>query len=415
MRIKLSILFCFSFFSAFSQKDTLVLTINQADKMFLAANFQLMASSMNIQAQKAQEIQAKLYPNPVLTADFNAVDPENNQVFHVGTGGQQSIQLEQLIILGGKRKSQIELAKTSTQMAELALLDLLRQLKFQLHTGLFQLSQKQLLISKYDKQLSLLDEIVSAYELQVPKGNIPLKDLVRLKGVYLNLSNERAAILGDYFDQMTKVQSLLQTKKIVSPVITDAEIRAFVLPVNVEDLYQEAIVNRPDLLMSQKDLIFAQQYFSLQQKLAKPDITLFASYDQRGGAFQRQVNVGFAVPLQFWNKNQGNIKTAQAQIQSKNFEYEGLKSQVLAEVNGTYLQYQQTVKEYMKNSKLYNEDFEITLKGMSENFQKGNVSVLEFVDFFESYNNALSEMARTKIQLATSIEQIKLSTGKEQF
>jgi cobalt-zinc-cadmium efflux system outer membrane protein len=415
MRIKLSILFCFTLFSGFSQRDTLSLTINQADKMFLSANFQLMASSMNIEAQKAQEIQAKLYPNPVLTADFNAIDPENNQAFHVGSSGQQSVQLEQLIILGGKRKAQMDLAKTSTQMAELALQDLLRQLKFQLHTGLFLLSQKQLLISKYDKQLSLLDEIVSAYEKQVPKGNIPLKDLVRLKGVYLNLSNERAAIYGDYFDQMTKVQTLLQTKKIVSPIVSDAEIRAFVLPVNVEDLYQEAIANRPDLLMSQKDLVFAQQYFSLQQKLAKPDITLFASYDQRGGAFQRQVNLGFAVPLMFWNKNQGNIKTAKAQIQSKNFEYEGLKSQVLAEVNGTYLQYQQTVKEYMKNSKLYNDDFEITLKGMSDNFQKGNVSVLEFVDFFESYNNALSEMARTKIQLATSIEQIKLSTGKEQF
>ena len=415
MRIKLSILFCFTLFSGFSQRDTLSLTINQADKMFLSANFQLMASSMNIEAQKAQEIQAKLYPNPVLTADFNAIDPENNQAFHVGSSGQQSVQLEQLIILGGKRKAQMDLAKTSTQMAELALQDLLRQLKYQLHTGLFLLSQKQLLISKYDKQRSLLDEIVSAYEKQVPKGNIPLKDLVRLKGVYLNLSNERAAIYGDYFDQMTKVQTLLQTKKIVSPIVSDAEIRAFVLPVNVEDLYQEAIANRPDLLMSQKDLVFAQQYFSLQQKLAKPDITLFASYDQRGGAFQRQVNLGFAVPLMFWNKNQGNIKTAQAQIQSKNFEYEGLKSQVLAEVNGTYLQYQQTVKEYMKNSKLYNDDFEITLKGMSDNFQKGNVSVLEFVDFFESYNNALSEMARTKIQLATSIEQIKLSTGKEQF
>jgi cobalt-zinc-cadmium efflux system outer membrane protein len=415
MRIKLSILFCFTLFSGFSQRDTLSLTINQADKMFLSANFQLMASSMNIEAQKAQEIQAKLYPNPVLTADFNAIDPENNQAFHVGSSGQQSVQLEQLIILGGKRKAQMDLAKTSTQMAELALQDLLRQLKFQLHTGLFLLSQKQLLISKYDKQLSLLDEIVSAYEKQVPKGNIPLKDLVRLKGVYLNLSNERAAIYGVYFDQMTKVQTLLQTKKIVSPIVSDAEIRAFVLPVNVEDLYQEAIANRPDLLMSQKDLVFAQQYFSLQQKLAKPDITLFASYDQRGGAFQRQVNLGFAVPLMFWNKNQGNIKTAKAQIQSKNFEYEGLKSQVLAEVNGTYLQYQQTVKEYMKNSKLYNDDFEITLKGMSDNFQKGNVSVLEFVDFFESYNNALSEMARTKIQLATSIEQIKLSTGKEQF
>lgn len=415
MRITISILFCFSLFSSFAQGDTLSLTISQADKMFVAANFQLMASSMNIEAQKAQEIQAKLYPNPILTADFNAIDPENSKIFHVGSGGQQSLQLEQLIILGGKRKAQIDLAKTNTQMSELAFQDLLRQLKFQLHTGLFLLSQKKLLISKYDKQLSLLDEIVSAYETQVPKGNIPLKDLVRLKGVYLNLSNDRASINSDYFDQMTKVQTLLQTKKIVEPNVTDSEIRAFVLPVNIEDLYKEALNNRPDLMMGQKDLVFAQQYFSLQQKLAKPDITLFASYDQRGGAFQRQFDLGFAIPLMFWNKNQGNIKTAQAQIQLKNYAFEGLKSQVLAEVNGSYLQYLQTVKEYTKNSKLYNEDFEVTLKGMSENFKKGNVSVLEFVDFFESYNNALSEMTRTKIQLATSIEQIKLSIGKEQF
>ena len=52
---------------------------------------------------------------------------------------------------------------------------------------------------------------------------------------------------------------------------------------------------------------------------------------------------------------------------------------------------------------------------MTENFQKGNVSLIEFVDFFESYNNAVSEISRIKLQLATSAEQIKLSTGKELF
>ena len=415
MRIKLFFLLSLVSLSGFSQIDTLTLTIKQADNMFLTANFYLMASAMNIEAQKAQEIQAKLYPNPVLTADFNAIDPENNRVFHLGSGGQQSFQLEQLIILGGKRKSQIDLAKTSTEMAGLALQDLIRQLKFQLRTSLFLINQKQLLISKYDKQLSLVDEIVCAYEIQIPKGNIPLKDLVRLKGVYLNLSNERAAIYSDYFDQMTKVQTLLQTKNIVKPIIFDTDIKSMAIPLNINDLFQEAIQNRPDLLMSQKNLVFAQQYFNLQQKLAKPNITLFASYDQRGGAFQNQFNVGFAIPLMFRDKNQGNIKSAQALSQQRNFEYEGYKSQVIAEVNGSYLQYQQTIKEYIKNSKLYNDDFEITLKGITDNFQKGNVSVLEFVDFFESYNNALSEMARTKIQLATSIEQLKLSTGKEQF
>ncbi|CAM4228517.1 TolC family protein [Cytophagaceae bacterium 50C-KIRBA] len=402
-------------FSSMAQSDTLSITIAQADKVFLSTNYQLLATSLNIDVQKAQVLQASLYPNPILTLDMNAIDPENNKIFHLGNSGQQSVQLEQLILLGGKRKAQIDLAKTNVEMTELAFQDLIRQLKFELHTGLYLLNQQQILIGKYTKQMAMVDNILSTYEYQAHKGNIPLKDVVRLKGVYLNLSNERATIYGDYFQQLSKVQTLLQTKSIVVPKVTDADIQSFIQPFDVQLLINQALENRPDLLLGKKDAVFAEQYFTLQKKLAKPDITLFSSYDQRGGAFQRQVNLGVAIPLMFWNKNQGNIKSAETQIKVKHLFVEGLKSQVIAEVQSTYWQYRQTVSEFLKNNKLYDEDFEITLKGMTENFQKGNVSVIEFVDFFESYNNALSEISRIKIQLATSAEQIKLSTGKELF
>ncbi|MCZ2480685.1 TolC family protein [Aquirufa nivalisilvae] len=402
-------------FGSKAQSDTLSITIAQADKVFLSTNYQLLATSLNIDVQKAQVLQASLYPNPVLTVDMNAIDPENSKIFHLGNTGQQSVQLEQLILLGGKRKAQIDLAKTNVEMAELAFQDLIRQLKFELHTGLYLLNQQQILIGKYTKQMAMVDNILSTYEIQAHKGNIPLKDVVRLKGVYLNLSNERAAIFGDYFQQLSKVQTLLQTKSMVVPKVSDAEIQSFIQPFDVQLLIDQALENRPDLLLGKKDAVFAEQYFSLQKKLAKPDITLFSSYDQRGGAFLRQVNVGVAIPLMFWNRNQGNIKSAETQIKVKQLFVDGLKSQVIAEVQSTYLQYKQTVSEFLKNNKLYDEDFEVTLKGMTENFQKGNVSLIEFVDFFESYNNALSEISRIKIQLATSAEQIKLSTGKELF
>ncbi|MHA8064078.1 TolC family protein [Aquirufa aurantiipilula] len=402
-------------YSGKAQSDTLSISIAQADKVFLSTNYQLLATSLNIDVQKAQVLQASLYPNPVLTLDMNAIDPENNKIFHLGNSGQQSIQLEQLILLGGKRKAQIDLAKTNVEMAEFAFQDLIRQLKFELHTGLYLLNQQQILIGKYIKQMAMVDNIISTYEYQAHKGNIPLKDVVRLKGVYLNLSNERASIYGDYFHQLSKVQTLLQTKSIVVPKVTDADIQSFIQPFDVQLLIDQALENRPDLLLGKKDAVFAEQYFTLQKKLAKPDITLFSSFDQRGGAFQRQVNLGLAIPLMFWNKNQGNIKSAETQIKAKHLFVEGLKSQVIAEVQNTYWQYKQTVAEYLKNNKLYDEDFEITLKGMTENFQKGNVSLIEFVDFFESYNNALSEISRIKMQLATSAEQIKLSTGKELF
>ncbi|MEY4382692.1 MAG: hypothetical protein RI995_234 [Bacteroidota bacterium] len=399
----------------FAAADTLQVSLKQADQLFLKSNYQLLATELQISDQKAQLLQAKLYPNPSFTAELNAIDPENNQVFHLGSTGEQSFQLEQLILLGGKRKSQIELAKKNVEMAELAFQDLIRQLKFQLHAGLYLLHQQQLLISKYTRQLKMVDGILNSYEEQAKKGNIPLKDVVRLKGVYLNLTNERAQVTGDYYASLARVQTLLQTDKIVLPAIDDNQINQLILPFKLDYLLEEALLNRTDILMSKKDMEIADQFLDLQKRLAKTDITLYTNYDQRGGAFQRQVNLGVRLPLMFWNKNQGNIKSAEVQKQTKNYLFEALKAQVVAEVKSNFLQYQQTISEYQKNKKLYNEDFESTLKGMTENFQKGNVSLIEFVDFFESYNNALSEMARSQMQLATSAEQIKLSTGKELF
>jgi cobalt-zinc-cadmium efflux system outer membrane protein len=412
---KLIILFLFASLNVVAKVDTLTISIDQADKMFIASNFQLLAANLNINAQKAQELQAKLYPNPVVTINFNAIDQENKKLFNVGGVGQQSIQIEQLILLGGKRKAQMELAKTNTEMAELVFLDILRQLRFQLHTGMYLLSQKRVLIKKYNQQLRQLDQIMASYEAQVEKGNIPLKDLVRLKGVYLNLNNDRAALFSDYFDELAKLQILLQTKSIIRPTISEEDFTQFIIPLKLDELILKSLENRPDYLIAQKDIKFAEQYLNYQKALAKPDITLFSSYDQAGGAFKREFNVGFALPLRFWNKNQGNISSAKIQIETKNAVLNGLKSQIEAEVQSNFLQYQQTVKEFKKNMKMYNDDFEITLSGMTENFRKGNISLIEFVDFFESYNNALSEIIRIKIQLAKSLEQIKLSTAQDKL
>ncbi len=395
--------------------DTLRVNIKQADSLFLKNNYSLLASAMNIDAQKAQIIQAKLYPNPVFTADFNAYDPENKQAFHVSNSGQKAFQLEQLILLGGKRKAQIDLAKTNAKISELEFRQLLSQLKFQLHSSMYFLSQQYVLIGKYNKQLNLLDTILAAYDTQAKKGNIALKDVVRLKGFYLNLNNERAEILKNYFEELSKVQTILQVNQVIYPLVSDQDFSAFIKPVSLDELTNTALQNRPDYLITQQDRLFAEQYLNYQRKLAVPDINLTSSYDQRGGAFQNQVNVGLSIPLPVWNRNQGNIKAAAYQVKQQEYQTEGIKSKLLADVFNYYQLYMQSVIEFQKTAKLYNEDFETSFKGISENFRKGNVSILEFVDFFEAYNNALTEISRVKVQLNTSAEQLNLTTGKDIF
>ena len=99
----------------------------------------------------------------------------------------------------------------------------------------------------------------------------------------------------------------------------------------------------------------------------------------------------------------------------KEVEYtlQAKENEIVSKINNSYAYYIQTVAEYRKSIELYNDDFEKTVDGMSLNFQKRNVSIIEFIDFFESYNDVLAELMRIKTQLVISAEQINLLTGKD--
>lgn len=395
--------------------DTLRISLKQADSLFLVRNYYLLAAEMNIEAQKAQVLQARLYPNPVFTADINAYDPEGNKAFHIGKSGQKVFQVDQLIVLGGKRKSEIEMARTNVAIAELEFQSLIRQLKYKLHTELYTIGQQQYLLQRYATQMTLLDSIMASFTVQVSRGNIPLKDLVRLKGVYLNLNNDRAELLKQYFESQANVQVLLQTASLIEFDFSDEEIVSHIKNFQVEDLIEEALVSKPEVAIIRQNKILAQQYYQYQRRLAVPDINAFASYDQRGGAFNNQINTGIAIPLPLWHRNQGNIKTARYHLSMNDFQLLTIEQELLSAVKNQYLLYDQTVKQYQKAAQLYDEDFEITVTGMSDNFQKRNVSLIEFVDFFEAYNDVLAELARIKTQLILSAEQLNLLIGKDLY
>ncbi|MFT3946909.1 MAG: TolC family protein [Agriterribacter sp.] len=401
--------------TARAQQDTLNINLQQADSIYLINNFYLLAASMNVEASKAQVIQAKLYPNPVFTAEINAYDPENKKVLHVGRSGQKLVQIEQLLLLGGKKKAETNIAKTNAKIVELEFEQLARQLKFRLHKDLFTIGQQQLLLARYDSQLALLNTLLTAYQVQADKGNVPLKDVVRLKGAYMKLNNDRAALLKDFFEAQSSLQALLQTSSIVHFLFSEEAIEKYIKLKSLKEIKEAALQYQPDVLIMQHNKILAEQNFHYQKRLGIPDINLFSSYDQRSGAFNNQVNAGISIPLPLWNKNQGNIRSSQLQIQEAEYNVMALQNAIAADVQNAYLVYTETIAEYRKAHTLYNEDFEITVKGMTDNFQKRNVSIIEFIDFFEAYNDVLTELSRIKTQLVISGEQLNLLIGKDIF
>jgi cobalt-zinc-cadmium efflux system outer membrane protein len=113
----LIILFSFTLLhatNAFSQ-----ITLRECEDSFRQNNLLLLAEQYNINAAKAAVIQSRIWELPYLSGEFNAINPQDRRVLEVGSHGQKSLAVQQLIYLGGKKKNEIEFAKSNVVLAEL--------------------------------------------------------------------------------------------------------------------------------------------------------------------------------------------------------------------------------------------------------------------------------------------------------
>ena len=122
--------------------DSLRLTLDSAEHLFISGNFSLLAQKYSIDAQKALVIQARLWPNPnfsfsrgpVIPIYDPSVDIKHSNFF---LNSENSFSLSQLILLAGKRNKQVKLAQANATLSEYQFYDLLRTLKYTLRTDFF--------------------------------------------------------------------------------------------------------------------------------------------------------------------------------------------------------------------------------------------------------------------------------------
>ena len=98
--LNLFLVLIFQIVSAFCQiakVDTLPLSLPDAEKIFLEKNLLLVANKLNIDAAKAQIIQAKLWDNPAFLINQNIFNQQTKKYFDATSLGQTDIQIQQFI------------------------------------------------------------------------------------------------------------------------------------------------------------------------------------------------------------------------------------------------------------------------------------------------------------------------------
>ena len=392
-------------------------TLEECESQFLKKNLFLLASHYNIDASKALTIQARIWENPTITADLNAYNPDRNQLFDIGKMGQKVLGVEQLIYLGGKKRNEIKLAQKNEELSQLEFDNLLRNLKLELRESFYTVYYNSKKLETTDKQLVHIENLIESYTIQTQKGNIPLKDLVRLQTLFLNLKNERLEIINNTIEEQANLKLLMTEKEIVIPVVSEVDFNRYTQSIlfDIYNLENEAIKNRPDYLFQQKNIEANELNVKWQKALAIPDITLGVNYDQRSGAFNNEANVSIGIPLPLWNKNKGNIKYAKTILDQSKIEKQNFELQLRSEVEVKWNKWKEAKKNYLLLKPSANANFEAVYEGTLLNFQKRNISLLEFTDFMESYNQAKIQLNELKKIVVLSGEELNSTVNKNLF
>jgi cobalt-zinc-cadmium efflux system outer membrane protein len=393
------------------------LTLKECETQFLKNNLVLLAQHYNIDAAKALTIQAKIWENPILSADLNAYNPEAKKYFDNGNQGAKAFSISQIIYLGGKKANEVKLSKTNEQITELEFNDLLRNLKLQLRKSFFTIYYNLKKIETTDKQLIQIEDLISSYSIQVKKGNLPLKDLIRLQSLYLNFKNERLEVLNTNYEEQANLKLLLNKVERVIPVLEKTEFDKYnkEMIFELKNLKDIAIINRPDYLLTNKAIEANEINIKLQKSLAIPDITLGVGYTQRGAAFDNQKNITLAIPLPLWNKNKGNIQYAKTLFDQSKTEQQKTSIELETEIIMNVNKWTDARKSYNQIAVSNPDEFEQVYQGVVTNFQKSNISILEFTDFMESYNQAIIQLNESKKRVVLSAEELNNTINKDLF
>lgn len=396
-------------------QDSVHITLQKAEEQFMQKNLQLLAEKYNISIADAQMVQAKLYPNPNFSVTANAYDPSQHKFFNVSnSSGEYQLQLQQLIRLAGKRNKEIQLAKISIDRSSESFRELLRSLLFSLRSTFYNLYYLQRSAGYIDTELQYLQKLSDEYDALQKKDVVTLRDAVRIKSLYYSLKAERASLQNDLTDAEADMRILLQdNNRFFSPDVSDpffssVKTNAY----SLQALTDTAMNNRPDIGVAKQNALYDLKNVSYQKALAVPDLTAGAQFDKRGSFVDNASFISLAIDLPFFNRNKGNIRAANISLQQSNMQVGLTTAKAENDVQRAYTKALNAEKELASVDPSFQANYDALLQGVTENFRKKNISLIEFTDFYESYRDNAVQINRLMNDRMQAIEQLNLAAGK---
>jgi cobalt-zinc-cadmium efflux system outer membrane protein len=189
----------------------------------------------------------------------------------------------------------------------------------------------------------------------------------------------------------------------------ETELKSFA----IESLLEDAKKNNSAYLIEQTQMLYQQQNLIYQKALKSPDLTIGPEYDHNSSYTPRYLGFSISLPLNILNKNQGNIKSAQANIKQEETILLNTELQLKNAVQNSLNKLIATFKLSESSQKEFYTNYELLYNNIAESYKQRQISLIEFIDFFDAYKDVQLKLFQQKLNLQLAKEEMNYQIGKD--
>lgn len=390
------------------------LTLKEAEQRFLERNLSLIAERYNIDMAQAQVLQAKLFENPVISLEQNVYNRLNGKYFDFGKEGEAVVEIEQVIHLAGQRNKQVRLEKINKEIAEYQFEEVMRTLRQELNEKFVEVYFLSKSIAIYEKEVNSLQVLLGGMKIQQEKGNISLMEISRLESMLFSLKKEKNERESDLLTTRGELNLLLNLPEDTQVQLSlDEEVlqQLDLSQLSFADL--KAIINeRPDQKIARSTVNASRANLKLQKSMAFPEFSVKGNYDRVGNFINDYFAIGVSLSVPIFNRNQGNIKAARFSIQQAGVQQEYAANRADMELFTAYTSLEKATQLYQSTNMDLERNFEKLITGVNENFTRKNISLLEFIDYYDSYKETCIQLYEIKKNVFLAMENLNTIVGQ---
>jgi cobalt-zinc-cadmium efflux system outer membrane protein len=389
-------------------------------------NFRVLAGAQRIGMAEADLITSSLIPNPSLFADCQLIPLQHadklNQLGPPQWDALVAVPIDWLLF--GKRLAAMRAARLGIEVSSADFANVLRIQLAQTVDTFYEVLEDDAYLKLAEKNLEELMGLEKLTQELAKDKKVGALELDRIKLAV------HEAVLERHDRELALDLAKARLRPFLGRTAADGDyevegaltVTAMVPPPKLEEAVTLAEAHRPDLLAGRKAIDQANAVVELERRRAKPQVAIQPGWSYQDQAHQSvfrngsMFDIGISTTLPITDRNQGNVRKAQAQAAERRFTYQGDRADALAEVEASVASYDDAVEHLTKfnTPETLKAAYDLR-KQMEAAYRAGDRKLIELLDAQKAYQDRLGHVIEFQSFYWRTLNKLNAAVGLKAY